>query len=325
MAYSDMIISFAILAAALAGNDMGVAVTEFRRFCNQVGVNAPKNARQFIQMWAGRHNKKGEIDRRSRHSGRHEKLTSKMVDTAYKGITGWAEAGRKQPYKSERDIERKCPEVRQVLQDSGATINTLMQRLKEKYPKLQYKEIKTKWVLTDENKLVRYWVCQELLASFKDLLQRVVFVDAKTVMMCEGTIRGWVDTSLPNYCEGLKPAMYKSKIIRLKYYAAVHATLGPVFIKFYTGTTGMPAQRGNKHYKVGSGNKHARLPLGFHMSHSLFQLGTPYRSEVFGSFHLLPHTQPQHTPTLCNRLVSIQAILCLPFSQAAVSVVALGD
>lgn len=159
MAFSDMIISFAILAAALAGNDMGVAVTEFRRFCNQVGVNAPKNARQFIEMWAGRHNKQGEIDRHSRRSGRHEKLTTKMVDNAYRGITGWAEAGRKQPYKSERDIERKCPEVRQVLQDSGATMNTLMQRLKERYPKLQYKEIKTKWVLTEENKLVRYWVC----------------------------------------------------------------------------------------------------------------------------------------------------------------------
>ena len=325
MAFSDMIISFAILAAALAGNDMGVAVTEFRRFCNQVGVNAPKNARQFIEMWAGRHNKQGEIDRHSRRSGRHEKLTTKMVDNAYRGITGWAEAGRKQPYKSERDIERKCPEVRQVLQDSGATMNTLMQRLKERYPKLQYKEIKTKWVLTEENKLVRYWVCQDLVASFKDLLQRVVFVDAKTVLMCQGTIRGWVDTSLPNYCEGFKPAMYKSKMIRLKYYAGVHATLGPVFIKFYTGTTGMPAKRGNKHYKVGSSNKHARLSPCFHMSHSLFQLGTPLSFEGFEAGDALLHTQPQHTPTLCNGLVSIQAVLCQPFSQAAVSVVALGD
>lgn len=320
-----MIISFAILAFSLAAGDLGAAVPEFLRFCNQVGVNPPRNARQFIQLWAGRHNKRGQIDRHSTRAGRHEKLTEAMVVQAYKGITGWAEAGRKRPYESVRDIERQCPAVRAVLRDSKATMNTLMQRLKEKYPKLQYKEMKVKWRLTDDNKLARYWVCEELLDRFKHLLHRVVFVDAKTVMVCQGTIKGWVDTSLPNFCEGIKPAMYKGKILRLKYYAAVHATLGPVLMKCYTGTSGMPGKRGNKHYQVGSGNKQAWLPLSFHMSHSLFQLGPPPSSIGFKAGDTLLHTQPQHTPTLCKSRVSVQPILDLPFNQVAVIVVALAD
>jgi hypothetical protein len=46
--------------------------------------------------------------------------------------------------------------------------------------------------------------------------------------MWEEEVWGWVDTSVPNYSQGIKPAYNQGRIIRLKYYAAVHGKLGPV-------------------------------------------------------------------------------------------------
>jgi hypothetical protein len=57
---------------------------------------------------------------------------------------------------------------------------------------------------------------------------------------------------VPNWALGIKPAYYKGKVIKLKYYSAVHMTLGGFFIKFYTGTSGMDYTHDSNVYMVGS-------------------------------------------------------------------------
>jgi hypothetical protein len=103
----------------------------------------------------------------------------------------------------------------------------------------------------------------------------MVFVDAKTVYMWEEDIRGWVDTSVPNFVEGIRPAYSGGKIIRVKYYAAAHSRLGAFFLRFYTGTTGMTAHHDGHSYQVRSHHKQLRGATCLHMSHSMSQLGCP--------------------------------------------------
>jgi ribosomal protein L21E len=248
-----------------------------------------------------------------------------MVESAYQGIIGWRAAGRHRPYASKLDCAQQCPEVRQVLSDSGVTIDTLFKRIEEVHPNFHFKKLRIRWKLTDANKQERDNICQQLLQEFRHLLHRVVFVDAKTVWMWEEEIWGWVDTSVPNFCQGIKPAYSQGKIIHLKYYAAVHSKLGPLWIKFYTGTTGMAYNHDGHNFKVGSCSKQLGQAFSLHMHHCLLQLLGPHRLLSRVTCHILIHPQPQHTPPLLHCSPSIQPVPQVPFSQAAVNVVGLGQ
>jgi hypothetical protein len=129
-------------------------------------------------------------------------------------------------------------------------MDTLIRRIKEVHPKFACTDVKVRWHLSDDNKQQRLSICQELLQAFRQLLHRVVFVDAKTVWVWEEDVRGWVDTSVPNCCEGIRPAYHQGRVVRLKYYAAVHNRLGAFWIRFYTGTSGMPYNRDGHNFRV---------------------------------------------------------------------------
>ena len=80
------------------------------------------------------------------------------------------------------------------------------------------------------------------------------------------------------------------KVIRVKYYSAVHSTLGAFFLKFYTGTTGMTCRHDGYHFKVGSCCKQLSVSPCLHMCHSLSQLGSPTcTNNVLGLHVLISH------------------------------------
>ena len=95
-------------------------------------------------------------------------------------------------------------------------IEDLVRRIRQAHPNFQFKKLRVKWQLSDDNKQQRVTICQTLLQHFRALLHRVVFVDAKTVWMWEEEVWGWVDTSVPNYSQGIKPAYNQGRIIWLK-------------------------------------------------------------------------------------------------------------
>ena len=321
-------IAIAVLAAlawVVGGNNIAAAAREFVRYCRLLKLKAPAHPYNFIRYWAGRVTSEGGIIGRAHNAGRPRSVTAQQVERAYQGIIGWRAAGRRRPYASRADCEENCPEVRRVLRQSGVTMNTLIRRIRKAHPNFQFKKLRVKWQLSDDNKQQRVTICQTLLQHFRALLHRVVFVDAKTVWMWEEEVWGWGDTSVPNYSQGIKPAYNQGRIIRLKYYAAVHSKLGPVWIKFYTGTSGMPHNRDGHNYQVSLCHQQLGSAPTFHMSHSISQLGSPSGClGILGSDALI-HTQPQNTPTLLHCCISIQPVLELPLSHGAVSVVGLGD
>lgn len=321
-------VAFAILAAlawAASNGRLAQAGRLLVNYCRLLGLPAPANPGNYVRYWRARLTATGEVDSHAGNAGRPYSLSPQMVESAYQGIIGWSAAGRRRPYASKLECSQQCPEVRQVLSDSGVTIDTLFKRIAEVYPHFQFKKLRIRWRLTDANKQERASICEQLLQDYRTMLHRAVFVDAKTVWMWEEEIWGWVDTSVPNCCQGIKPAYSHGKIIHLKYYAAVHNKLGPVWIRFYTGTTGMDYNHDGHHFQVSSCSKQLWWAFPLHMHHCLMQLLRPLRNLGRVTCHTLIHPQPQDTPPLLHSSHSIQPVPHVPLSQAVVRVVGLGQ
>lgn len=323
MTLPDAVAYFAILALALAFGNVVIACWLLLIFCAVTGLNPPANARNFIQTWAGRMRPDGTLERRAHNAGAPQRLTDQMAEEAYRGIIGWRAAQRRNPYESKEQMAHECPAVAKVLRESGVTVDTLIRRIKAKHPNFRFVKLKIRFALTDAHKADRLSKARQLLQGFADLLHCAVFLDQKLINMWEQEISGWVDTSVPHFAEGIKPAKYHGKIIKLKYYAAVHCKLGAFFIRFYTGTTSMDSHHDGNHYKVSSGHEQLRTTPTLHMSNNTRQLLSPPGGlGAMVADHLI-HPQPQHTPTLPQGLLSIKPVLGLSVSQATISVVGL--
>lgn len=250
MTFSEGVIVLAALAMATALGDMRMAIALFTTYCAQLHLPLPKNIPQFIRTWAPRLTPDGFIIRHAGNAGRPPSTSPQMVEAAYQAVINWKKAGFDRPFASIEQAVARSPEIQKVLRESGISPERLFDLMKEAHPHLRFGKITVRWKLTDDNKAERVSVCTTLKRMYRNLLHRLVFVDAKTICMCEEEIMGWVDTSVPGYAEGIRPATYKSRIIRLRYYAAVHCKLGPVFLKFYTGTSGMDHTHDGHNYRV---------------------------------------------------------------------------
>ena len=275
MTLPDAVTYYAILALALAYGNVTIASLLLAIFCTVTHLKQPANRRNFILTWRGRMNPDGSLDRHSHYAGAYQQLTDRMAEDAYQGIIGWREKGRRNPYRSEADLVTQCDAVKTALKDSGVTIGTLIYRIQQLHPKFQFKKLRIRFDLTDQHKTQRLSICRRLLQRYQHLLHCMVFFDQKLINMWEEEVYGWVDISVPNYALGIKPAYYKGKVIKVKYYAAVHMELGAFFLHFYTGTSGMDHTHDNNTYMVSSGHKQCRGTLTLHMSHSTVQLLSP--------------------------------------------------
>lgn len=243
------------LAYREAKGDMAAAVTLFRSYVAKAGLAEPANVHDYVRTWGPRLDDNGAISDRAAHAGRPAMLAPMMVEACYNAIIEGKPGTKPEPYVSPDDINENCSVVRGVLEDTGATLATLLKRIHERHPGFGRRQLHTRWTLTAANCQERKRVCGKLLLLSPSELDRVVFIDAKTIWMTSNTVYGYVDTNTSNKFEHIHPARWRGQIVRVKYYAAVHSKLGPVWINFYTGTTGMPAQRDGHHYKVRLGNE----------------------------------------------------------------------
>lgn len=253
MTLGDFHRSAAVEAHRQRPNSLADAGRLLVEMCTRQNLDPPKNPPQFVKYWKDRMTKKGNILSRAHMSGCKFKVTTRQVQLAYNAIIGWEAAGRERPYESAKDIAAECAPVKKLLALTGVHITTLISRIKALHPKFGRKKLRTRWVLSEENRLERLDVALQLKAKEQAELQKVVHLDAKTVYMQEKSIFGYVDLAVGYNIASTKPAKKRGKVIKLKYYAAVNAKLGAFFIRFYTGTTDMPATRQGLNYKVSSG------------------------------------------------------------------------
>ena len=291
--------------------------------CKTAGLQPPKNPPEYVKYWQDRQTPKGDISSNAQRSGRKPKLSAPRVQAAYRAILACAKAGRDRPYESADVIATECKYVKKLLAETGARISTLIARIRQLHPRFGRHLLRARWHMTAECEQDRLATAQDLLSNYGDKLDYVVHFDAKTVYLQEKEIYGYVDLAVGYTVSHIAAATKNSRVIKLRYYAAVNAKLGAFFIMYYTGTADLPANRRGAHYKVSSGVQQHRLAPGSHILHCLPELCSPLLGSPPEVGVALLHPHPQHTPPLLNCCLGVRIVPALPCANAIICVVGL--
>jgi hypothetical protein len=255
MTLPDAVAYWAIIALPLCGGSFIAAGALLAKMCGWFNFPVPANPPNFVQFWKGRLTPEGKLDRHGRWAGRSREISPQDVERVYQGLINWKADGRDRPYESKEDAEANCPALIEVRKYTTVSFETIVRRIKEEHPKFHWTKLRIRWQMKPKDKQKRGTTCQELLSEYRGKLHRVVFVDQKCVHMWEEDVWGYVDLEVGYSFEGIKPARYQNRVIKVKYYGAVNSRLGAFYIRFYTGTSGMPYDRDGHNYRVRSGLK----------------------------------------------------------------------
>jgi hypothetical protein len=283
----------AVAAYVESGGSISTATITFLKLCRNLNLKAPCAPTSFVQYWGQQWQEYHSTEGHAGKSGRPRLLSLKDAKACLDQLLKWREAGLKGPYRSMHDLVKNSHAVRGIVSMTGASKRTLLRAMQEICPTLQFKKLKVKAKLTERHKQERVAVCTKHLGVPDNTLETVVWIDAKTMYMNITHRYGWVDASKEDVFETKRTSSRKANIIKLKYYIAVNARLGAVALHFYTGTTGMPAQRDGATYLVSSTNIQLRGPVSISILHSFEKYLLPTVLLALVSSKCEPH----HTKT----------------------------
>lgn len=265
------------------------ATNMFTHTCKQLGLEIPEDPRGFVTYWAGHQKKHGSVKGRASNSGAKGKISKGQARTALDHVLNWKRDGLTGPYRSVADLVQRCPAVREIINSTGASNRTLTRAMQRLCPTLCYKKLTVKAKLTVQHKQKRVVLCTQHEQVSDSTLETVVWIDAKTMYMNITDRYGWVDATEEDIFETNRAATRKSNLIKLKYYIAVNARLGAVKLVFYTGTTGMPAERDDKAYLVSSTSIQLWLLASNCICCCLLELHCPAAAAALQGLTLQPH------------------------------------
>lgn len=220
-------------------------------------IHGPVSAvRALITYWGPRFMKTGSIENKPR-----QKSPRKVSDAVAKKCAETIKQGYFQKRKCPgpqgdvvevhlywTSIKAACaqsPYLKQVCQTYGVSPAALLKRMREVDPKLKWKRLTYKNDLTDEQKQRRKEVAGVLLRNVSlipDFLKRIFFIDECSIWLTASNVNVHVyadahdrDVSAVMHMPGLKVGAK----IKVKVFAVVNALMGPFFIDFTTGTTGL--------------------------------------------------------------------------------------
>lgn len=242
MAFPVEVRLLAALCFLLAGRCVTTAVPQFLTFCKTMGFETPRCPESFVKTWGEQWDDQQTVQGNASNSGRKRKLKEEQLDQLMGEILQWKAAGMAGPYRSIDELLQNSTLASQIVTDTGVSHDTLITRLKEKNPNLRYMKLGVKPAHSRAQLQDRYDTACIHLERPNSVRERVLFIDAKTMYMRVKTRYGWVDSTVEDTFSTRFPASLKNPIV-LKYYIAVNYRLGAVLLVFYTGTTGMPANR----------------------------------------------------------------------------------
>jgi hypothetical protein len=215
-----------------------------------------------------------------------------------------------------------------MLQARGASDSTVERAVHYECPEMVFGDLVVKPKYTCKQLNDRYSTAAGHLETFTTSFrvgQRVIWIDAKTMPMQVNSKKGWFIPSEKDTFETTLPTNLKQPLV-LKYYIAVNYLLGALELVFYTGTTGMPADRNpGAPYKVSSAMELHRLvliALYLHVAHCALDGPASLLPPVGLSVRSLHH-EPHHTVTCCLGCSCQCCVPADPVSQACISIVSL--
>ena len=299
------------------GGDISKATDMFTETLVNLGMELPQAPASFVRYWGEPWSKVKSVSGCASNSGRHRKISSKQAQRCVNIVLNWREDGRPGPYRSVQDLVNNSAYVRGLKETTGASNRTIARAMQRMCPSLSYKRLVVKAKLTDQHRQARVAVCKKHLKVPDNVLDTVVWIDAKTMHMNITHRYGWVDALREDIYETTRPSTRKSNVIKLKYYIAVNARLGPVMLVFYTGTTGMPAERDGMTYLVsGSHVQLGGLVLKL-VSHCLLNQIAP----ALLTAPLRPRHQPHDVKTSIHCCSSQSMVPVHPVHQISICII----
>jgi len=223
-------------------NNMTAAVLDFRKHCKGLGLKVPADAHKFVKHWGQHWNQHGNLDGRTGNCGRKPALTQEDAELLVAEMMSWQKFGLTGPFVSLKQLQTTSPLAKAILDRAAATPSTIIRALKKIEPKLAYRKLTVKQKLSKQQRADRLRVATHHISVSDRVLECVVWIDAKTMYMTIKTRCGWIRVDDGTPFETTRPASKKNPIT-LRYYIGVCARAGAVFLMFYTGTTGMKADR----------------------------------------------------------------------------------
>jgi hypothetical protein len=145
-------------------------------------------------------------------------------------------------------IKTACAESEQlasVLRLYHATPNALLRRMHGVDPGLKWRRLKIKWDLNAQQKQERQTIAAQLLhlvRTVPNFIERIFFIDECSIWLTSNNVdvHVYADAHDANVSEVMHiPGLGPGVKIKVKVFAVVNVLLGPVFLDFTTGTTGL--------------------------------------------------------------------------------------
>jgi hypothetical protein len=138
-------------------------------------------------------------------------------------------------------------------------------------PHFQYGKLRNRPYLNEQHRQQRVEGSRQKLQDFAAQKQWTVFVDEKVMCLSTCSTMGWYSSAAEDFAWSLPRLSYRRNVMKLKYIIGVNYMIGPVWIKFFTGTSGMPGDRPGAAYQVGSCLEQLRGLASNHMLQCLLQ------------------------------------------------------
>ena len=194
--YEEIHRCLAALAWCSHPKDISAAASHFKDSLATLGVKScPTDPKDFIRSWGSCWQQTHSLKGKSSNSGRDRLCSDELIELVLKAITDWRKAGQDGPYASLAAVLRANPDLQAAIDDIGCSMETLRTNLKRYCPALVYKNLWVKQKLTDNHK---WWRLRRAFCKMIDscndptLLERVVWIDAKTMYCTVKSSRGWV-------------------------------------------------------------------------------------------------------------------------------------
>ena len=213
---------------------------------------------RFCCYWGERRIESGSVKDRPR-AGRPKKLTSVWVDAVLTDLSkGYARddsTGRKLvPYRSWSQFCCNSPVADACLSTTRVTPRHLLRVCLAALPTLKRVKIQLRVWLKPVTKQARVDECEKLLLKSVDWMDAVIWCDGKTLYINPTTAYAWVNTAdmSPHDLvrEDRRVRVRGGDQVKLKFYIAVNAKVGPVKLVWVTGTTELTADRVSPPYQV---------------------------------------------------------------------------
>jgi hypothetical protein len=251
MTFSNVVQYAAAICFKANKCDISAATAEFSDLCHRAGYELPQNPWEFVKKWGNKLQSDGTIASGAALSGCKRKLTGDDVWVCYIEALDWFLRGRPGPYESAQQLMETNEVVRGIVEQSGVSARTLTRRLCEVDPKFHYGKYIGKPFLDDMHRDLRLaGVAENRPIIESNTRGLVVWSDEKVLCMNKDNGMGWFSSAHEDYGYKLPAVRHNSQVVKLKYIIAVNYIIGPVWIKFFTGTVGMPADRDGKSYRV---------------------------------------------------------------------------